>query len=133
MIAGLATGEKENICVQDLGLSGITEADGLAVGRPSGMVSRMMEPLLSGCFTVDDAILFDYLRALHGADGVFIEPSSCAAFAAYQGMARFAGAKEYIEKHGLAEKMKNATHIAWATGGRLVPEKIREEYLAKKL
>ncbi len=133
MIAGLATGEKENICVQDLGLSGVTEADGLAVGRPSGMVSRMMEPLLSGCFTVDDAILFDYLRALHGADGVFIEPSSCAAFAAYQGMARFAGAKEYIEKHGLAEKMKNATHIAWATGGRLVPEKIREEYLAKKL
>ena len=133
MIAGLATGEKENICVQDLGLSGVTEADGLAVGRPSGMVSRMMEPLLSGCFTVDDAILFDYLRALHGADGVFIEPSSCAAFAAYQGMARFAGAKEYIEKHGLAEKMKNATHIAWATGGRLVPEKIRKEYLAKKL
>lgn len=133
MIAGLATGERENICVQDLGISGVTEADGLAVGRPSGMVSRMMEPLISGCFTVDDAILFDYLRALHGADGIFIEPSSCAAFGAYQGMARFAGAREYLEKHGLTGKMKNATHIAWATGGRLVPDKIRQEYLAKKL
>ena len=29
---------------------------------------------------------------------------------------------------GLEEKMKNATHIAWATGGSLVPEAIREEY-----
>lgn len=132
MMAGLATGEKENICVQDLGLSGLTEADGLAVGRPSGMVARMMEPLLSGCFTVDDAILFDYLRALYGSDGVFIEPSSCAAFGAYQGMARFAGAKDYIARHGLADKMANAVHIAWATGGRLVPESIRAEYLAKK-
>jgi len=24
--------------------------------------------------------------------------------------------------------MGEATHIAWATGGRLVPEEIREEY-----
>ena len=28
----------------------------------------------------------------------------------------------------LAEKMKNATHIAWATGGRLVPQDEREKY-----
>ncbi len=133
MIAGLATGEGEEICVQDLGLSGITEADGLAVGRPSGMVTRMMQPLLSGCFTVDDARLFDSLRVLHENDGVFIEPSSCAALAAYQDLARFEGAKEYIRSHGLAEKMAKATHIAWATGGRLVPEEIRTEYLAKKL
>ena len=133
MIAGLATGEGEGTCVQDLGLSGITEADGLAVGRPSGMVTRMMRPLLSGCSTVDDGRLFDALRVLHKSDGVFIEPSSCAALAAWQDMARFDGAKEYIEGHGLAEKMKNAVHVAWATGGRLVPEEIRAEYLVKKL
>lgn len=133
MIAGLATGEGENICVQDLGLSGLTEADGLAVGRPSGMVARMMRPLLSGCSTLDDPRLFDLLRVLHGCDGVFIEPSSCAALAAYQDMARFDGAADYIARHGLAEKMANATHIAWATGGRLVPEEIRADYLAKKL
>ncbi len=133
MIAGLATGEGENICVQDLGLSGVTEADGLAVGRPSGMVTRMMKPLLSGCSTVEDRRLFDALRVLHDSDAVFIEPSSCAALAAWQDMARFEGAKAYIERHGLAEKMPCATHIAWATGGSLVPEEIRKEYLVKKL
>ncbi len=133
MIAGLATGEGENICVQDLGLSGITEADGLAVGRPSGMVTRMMRPLLSGCSTVEDARLFDALRVLHEKDGIFIEPSSCAALAAWQDMARFDGAKDYMERRGLTEKMADATHIAWATGGCLVPEEIRKEYLVKKL
>lgn len=25
--------------------------------------------------------------------------------------------------------MKNATHIAWATGGRMVPEETREIYI----
>ena len=133
MIAGLATGEGENICVQDLGLSGITEADGLAVGRPSGMVTRMMRPLLSGCSTVEDARLFEALRVLHEKDGIFIEPSSCAALAAWQDMARFDGAKDYMERRGLTEKMADATHIAWATGGCLVPEEIRKEYLVKKL
>ena len=133
MIAGLATGEGERLCVQDIGLSGITEADGLAVGRPSAMVTRMMRPLLSGCFTVADASLFDDLRTLHGADGLFIEPSSCAALGAYTGMATMAGARAYIEQNGLQDRMKNATHVAWATGGRLVPEEIRRDYLAKKL
>ena len=30
--------------------------------------------------------------------------------------------------HDLEDKMGGATHIAWATGGRLVPPDIREEY-----
>ena len=38
-------------------------------------------------------------------------------------------ALEYLQKHGLMEHMKNAVHIAWATGGSLVPEPIREEYM----
>lgn len=37
--------------------------------------------------------------------------------------------KAYIEKEGLADKMANAAHIAWATGGRMVPQETREEYL----
>ena len=31
-------------------------------------------------------------------------------------------AKVYIEKNNLADKMKNSVHIAWATGGSMVPE-----------
>ena len=35
----------------------------------------------------------------------------------------------YIEKMGLKDKMANAVHIPWATGGSLVPAEIREEYM----
>ena len=37
--------------------------------------------------------------------------------------------KTYIEREGLADKMENATHIAWATGGGMVPQETREAYL----
>jgi D-serine dehydratase len=132
MLLGLASGEKDGVCVQDAGLTGLTEADGLAVGRPSKLVCDVMEQTLSGEFTVADGRLFDDLRELHAAEGIFIEPSSCAAFAGYRGLARFPAARAYLEERGLAENMENAAHILWATGGKLVPSETRREYLAKR-
>ena len=32
---------------------------------------------------------------------------------------------------GLEDKMEHAAHIAWATGGRLVPEAVRRQYYEK--
>jgi D-serine dehydratase len=133
MLAGLASGRGADVCVQDFGLTGKTEADGLAVSRPSGFVCGMVRPLLSGEVTVADARLYDDLRTLHGADGLFIEPSACAAFGAFRGLARFPEGRAWLESSGLAEKLPRAVHILWATGGRLVPEPIRADYLEKRL
>ncbi len=52
MLAGMVSGLNSSISVQDIGLSGMTHADGLAVGRPSGFVGGVMKPLLSGEFTI---------------------------------------------------------------------------------
>lgn len=128
MLVGMATGLNSEISVRDVGLTGLTHADGLAVGRPSGFVGRVMKPHLSGAFTVEDARLYDYLRDLLESEDVFLEPSACAAF---QGPARLMNSPEtraYLEKHHLLERMPQAAHIAWATGGSLVPEAIRQEY-----
>lgn len=133
MLAGMATGCGDGVCVQDFGLTGKTEADGLAVGRCSGLVSGMMAHLLSGEFTVEDRKLYDNLRLLHQSEGIFIEPSSCAAFEGFTGLARYPQAREYLESRGLTEKLPNACHILWATGGSLVPESVRAEYLEKQL
>lgn len=133
MVLGMASGLHNGIAVRDIGLTGLTHADGLAVGRASGFVGRVMEPLLSGGFTLRDAKLYEYMRDLLETENAFIEPSSCAAFEGPALLGRSEEWREYIEAHGLAEKMKNAAHIAWATGGRLVPEEIRKEYIATRL
>lgn len=133
MVLGMASGLHNGIAVKDIGLTGLTHADGLAVGRASGFVGRVMEPLLSGGFTLRDAKLYEYMRDLLETENAFIEPSSCAAFEGPVLLGRSEEWREYIEAHGLAEKMKNAAHIAWATGGRLVPEEIRKEYIATHL
>lgn len=129
MLLGMATGLHNQICVQDAGLSGQTHADGLAVGRPSGFVGKVMEPLLSGEFTLNDKWLYEYMRALWNTEGIFIEPSSCAAFEGPLKLMQYDETRRYIEEQGLSDKMENAVHIAWATGGRLVPESVRKEYM----
>lgn len=129
MLLGMATGLHHDICVQDVGLSGLTHADGLAVGRPSGFVGKVADPLLSGIFTLKDKWLYEYMRDLLETEDIFIEPSACAAFAGVTAFKKSNDIQSYVEEHGLADKMQNATHLAWATGGRLVPDAIRAEYV----
>ncbi len=127
MLLGMASGLNGDICVQDVGLTGITHADGLAVGRPSGFVGRLMKGILAGEVTIKDAKLYDHMRDLLDTEGIFIEPSACAAF---EGPVRLiAEGREYIAAHGLEGAMDKALHICWATGGSLVPRDIREEYV----
>lgn len=128
MLLGLVTKLHNEICVQDIGLSGKTCADGLAVGRPSKFVGKLMEKLLAGEFTVEDPVIYDYMRGLLNAENIFIEPSSCAAFHGVTGIMNKEETAGFLKKHRLSEKMENAVHIVWATGGKLVPEEIREEY-----
>ena len=128
MLVGMSTGLNHEISVQDIGLTGLTHADGLAVGRPSGFVGGVMKYLLSGEFTIRDAKLYDYMRDLLDTEAIFLEPSACAAFQGPVHMEKSEITENYLLENHLKEKMKNVTHIAWATGGNLVPEEIREEY-----
>lgn len=126
MLLGMATGLHDGVSVKDFGIDGRTDADGLAVGRPSAFVGRVIQPMLSGIATIQDHKLYDLMRGLLDAEQIFIEPSSCAAFAA---LIRREDLQKYIAAQGLTEKMDNATHIAWATGGRMVPQETREVYI----
>ena len=128
MLVGMSTGLQHDISVQDIGLTGLTHADGLAVGRPSGFVGGVMKYLLSGEFTIRDAKLYDYMRDLLDTEDIFLEPSACAAFQGPVHIEKSEITHKYLLENKLADKMKNVTHIAWATGGSLVPEAMREEY-----
>lgn len=129
MTLGMISEKNSKISVQDIGLSGKTYADGLAVGRPSGFVGEIMKPLLSGICTVKDAKLYDYMRDLYHTENIFLEPSACAAFQGVVGLMKSKEGQKYLNDMGLSEKMGKATHILWATGGGLVPETIKREML----
>lgn len=131
VLLGVATQRYEQANVHDIGIAGKTDADGLACASPSSLVTRIMTNHMAGVFTVSEAHLYDYLRDLNASEGIRIEPSSCASFAGPLGLLRFPDARAYCAMHDLTpERLGNATQIAWATGGRLVPEEIWTEYLA---
>lgn len=130
VLLGMASDRYNEVNVSDFGLTGMSAADGLACASPSGLVARLCRNLLSGDFTVRDAILFDYMRLLKETEDVFIEPSSCAAFSGPVNMMKYDAGREYLEGHGLdADKLANSTQICWATGGRLVPDEIWDKYM----
>ncbi|MFQ6282855.1 D-serine ammonia-lyase [Yersinia enterocolitica] len=128
MLLGVYTGLHDGIAVQDIGIDNITAADGLAVGRASGFVGRAMEHLLDGFYTLSDAEMYDLLGLLNQYEGIRLEPS---ALAGMPGPARVSSSSDYLEQHHFsAEKMRNATHLVWATGGGMVPVEEMEKYLA---
>lgn len=114
MTLGMMTGLHDQICVQDIGLDGKTEADGLAVGRPSKLVGSVMRTLVQGCYTIDDQKLYQYLKLLADREGILIEPSACAGFDG--------------PVHMLYNDEFQAAHIVWATGGNMVPEEEMKAY-----
>jgi D-serine dehydratase len=83
----------------------------------------MMEHLVSGAYTVADEKLLDYQKMLMDYEGIRVEPSACAGFKGLAEICR--GGNEwdkYIIEHSLSERMDQAVHIVWATGGGLMPE-----------
>lgn len=128
MLLGMESGLHEKISVNDIGIYGMTHADGLAVARPSGLIGRLMEPILSGIFTVQDYKLYDYLRCLDETENKRIEPSSCAAFEGVASLFNYEESKKYVDDF-LGDTVKNAYHICWATGGSMVPEEDMKEFL----
>ena len=132
MVLGMATGLHEKISVRDIGITGITHADGLAVGRPSGLVGKLMDSILSGIFTLEDYKLYDYLRCLDSSEHKRIEPSSCAAFEGAVTLMKHEESRKYIEER-IGKNIENAYQICWATGGRMVPHEDMEKFLATHL
>ena len=120
MLLGLMTGLWNEISIREIGIDGVTAADGLAVGRPSRLVCNEIAPLIEGCFTVSDSDLFKYLYLLAESEKIRIEPSACAGF-------------EGLKYHGILELIQGraATHVVWSTGGDMVPEEEMAGYIDK--
>lgn len=113
-LLGRLTGLDDGISVAEVGLGALTLADGLAVGRPSGFVGKAVGDRVAGYATVTDDDLLRALAVAEAVAGLRLEPSACAGLRAAGHVVAAEGADG-----------ASGTHIAWLTGGSLMPE---EEY-----
>jgi D-serine dehydratase len=128
MLLGLMTGMHEKISVQDFGIDNRTAADGLAVGRPSGLVGKTLERDIAGVFTVQDEQLYLLLRMLADSENKFLEPSALAGFGGPLQLLATQPGRRFLKERNLIDKMSNATQIIWATGGNMVPKAEMDEF-----
>lgn len=128
MLLGLMTGLHDQVCVQDFAIDNKTAADGLAVGRASHFVGKTMEPFLSGAYTITDENMYRMLAALTEAETLALEPSALAGFAGPAWLCSTPQGQEYIKHNELEQVMPQSVHIAWATGGSMVPQAVMNSY-----
>jgi len=117
MFLGVRTGRHSGISVQDIGLSGATAADGLAVARPSRFIGPTIGPLISGFAAVPDEVIRAGVGVLHETDGIDVEPSATAGLTIPWRMGE------------AAARSSTGVHLVWLTGGAMVPGDERVAYV----
>lgn len=125
MLLGMSTGLQNGISVQDVGIDNLTIADGLAVGRASGFVGKVMAPFMSGCYSLQDERMSALLAMLADSENIFLEPSALAGMYGPVLTVTDKGMKDYTEAASAPEAI---THLVWATGGSMVPTEEMEKY-----
>lgn len=126
VLIGLITEKKERVSVQDFGIDNLTEADGLAVGRPSAFASPYIHKHVSGIYTINDDALFKLMQGLYKTENIFVEPSAAAGLAGPQRIL----STSYCRDHQI--NPAGITHVAWATGGSLMPVDKQKELLNRE-
>jgi D-serine dehydratase len=129
MFLGVRSGRHSGIAVQDIGLTGRTAADGLAVARPSRFIGPAIGPLISGFASVPDEVIRAGVGVLHATEGIAVEPSATAGLTIPWRL----GAAESDDRSAEAANPRRAsvpwsnaaTHLVWLTGGAMVPAEER--------
>lgn len=128
MLLGLLSKEYDDICVDDAGIESKTVMDGLAVPRTSGFVSRTMENYFNGGFTLTEGEAMKHLAAMIDHENIPLEPAALAGTPGPAYLFQTEEGQQYLKDNQLEDKVDNITHIAWATGGSMVPEEDMKEF-----
>lgn len=128
MLVGQLTEEFDGVSIADFGIDGKTGMDGLAVPRTSGFVAKLMSNFFDGGYTLQEDEAYRLLYEMINRHNIPLEPAAVAGLPGSAYLFSTQEGQKYIQTHGLEDKMAQATHIAWATGGSMVPEFEMEEF-----
>lgn len=111
----LALASGDLVSINDLGISGQTIADGLAVPKASPLVLSLIADDVAAAVAVSDADMLTWVERAWRHGGLRLEPSAAAALAALAPLrdALTAAARELPA---------GTVHVAWLTGGSLLPD-----------
>lgn len=128
-LLGFASELYDEIATDEIGLVNKTIADGLAVARLSPLVASRCQSLLAGCYTVEDERNFHMLKLLWEKENIFMEPSSQVALLGPYLFQKSKAYEFYLDRLNLKTKEANITHLAWGTGGSMVPQEERKNFI----
>ena len=126
-------GIEKPVSVYDVGLTGKTEADGMAVATMSALVAEKMQHRMAGAYTVGDDDLFRWVAMAHEVLNLHLEPSAAIGLGGPHFLLQTKEGRHFCEAHIPASTLKKAIHIAWTTGGAFVPETQFQRFLDKGL
>ncbi len=130
-LLGLVSGRLSAVSIYDIGLDVRTEADGLAVARPSRLVAPLAGELIDGCFTAGEDELLWGLHALNEAENLAVEPSAAAGVLGPVRLLAGPEGRALWQRLAAAEDLSDPVFIVWSTGGKLLPVEARRDYLDK--
>jgi D-serine dehydratase len=130
MTLGMLSGRHSDVSIYSPGLGLNTAADGLAVSTPSRFIGKLMEPLLSGCCTLEDRTMDRHLLDLYETENIEVESSAAAGCGVPRLLFESDAGRDYLDTHGLLAHIDQATHIIWLTGGLFIPPEQREDFRA---
>ncbi|HLT90060.1 MAG TPA: D-serine ammonia-lyase [Woeseiaceae bacterium] len=127
MLIALAGGYGQPVSVYDVGLGNRTEADGLAVSRASPLVLAEVRDEIDAVVAVSEESLLQWVRRAWAEAHMKLEPSAAAALAAILPL----GEAVAEGKHAGApwRYLDDAVHVAWTTGGDMMPDAVFEGLL----
>ncbi|WP_217482618.1 D-serine ammonia-lyase [Sphingomonas sp. CL5.1] len=111
MFLALARAGGTSVSVYDYEWNNKTIADGLAVARASDLALEAVGEIAYGAVTVSDDAMLTWMHRAWRLAGLKLEPSAAAALAA---------ADQYLAKAD--DQARQGTHVAWTTGGSLIPQ-----------
>lgn len=130
VFVSMAVGDAKALSVYDVGLSNNTIADGLAVPKASQLVLDLVGSDIDAVMALPDQDMTGWVRRAWQQSALRLEPSAASSLAAVKPFMDALGNGPLFGRGVTKQSILNGVHVAWTTGGSLLPDQEFERLVA---